>query len=83
MNMGHHGAFISSFRRIISSHTPVVLSALLISGCTLDSVIETLTKEEFKLITNIEDNYVDLSGSTLTLEGQCDKAEGPITFKLN
>lgn len=83
MNMGHHGAFISSFRRIISSYTPVVLSALLISGCTLDSVIETLTKEEFKLITNIEDNYVDLSGSTLTLEGQCDKAEGPITFKLN
>ncbi|UXR65045.1 hypothetical protein EZJ49_02120 [Bdellovibrio bacteriovorus] len=53
------------------------------SGCTLDSVIEALTKENFKLITNLEDNYVDLNSTTLTLEGQCDKDEGPITFAVD
>lgn len=80
--MGHLGTFLTYLRRTFSSYTPVLFSVLL-SGCTLDTMIEALTKENFKLITNIEDNYVDLNSATLNLEGQCDKEEGPITFKLD
>lgn len=60
----------------------LVLLTCLLTGCTLDSVIQALTKEDFKLLTYPDTNYVDLNTSTLTLEGHCDVAEGTVTLKL-
>ncbi|MFM6929832.1 MAG: hypothetical protein ACKOX6_15290 [Bdellovibrio sp.] len=77
--MGNIGTSIQLMGRIALA----CVSALLISGCTMDSLIEALTQENYKLLTNIEDHHVHLNSSTLALEGQCDKSKGPINFKVN
>ncbi|MGE9746428.1 RCC1 domain-containing protein [Bdellovibrio bacteriovorus] len=76
-----HGTLPPSPLKAITRFFLVLLTSLL-TGCTLDSVIQALTKEDFKLLTYPDTNYVDVNSSTLNLEGHCDVAEGTVTLKL-
>ncbi|MFV8259646.1 RCC1 domain-containing protein [Bdellovibrio bacteriovorus] len=77
-----HGTLPPSPLKAITRFFLVLLTSLL-TGCTLDSVIQALTKEDFKLLTYPDTNYVDVNSSTLNLEGHCDVAEGTVTLKLD
>ncbi|AFY00932.1 hypothetical protein Bdt_1233 [Bdellovibrio bacteriovorus str. Tiberius] len=79
------GTLTLKIKKVIS-YALLITSAVLLPGCTLDTLIEavgSLTPEDKKLITAPANEYVDINTTTLTLQGFCDESEGELTVKIN
>lgn len=80
--MMNNGTFFLSMKKsmLYALSTTCVFG---LTGCTLDTIIESLMPQDKQLITSPSSDYVELSSVTLPLTGFCDTAEGSLKVAVN